>query len=123
MIDTFILNIFITVKKTSIRTGQGKIEIYIEMYWILAEMPQEDSKCTIGGSLCISGDILWECVGTLPQNSYGPSQNVWKATLQRRTISVQWFARIFSKQTHRQTNIILLLYKEKQINYYFYALL
>ena len=69
------------IKNSSIRTRQGKIEIYIEMYWILAEMPQQASKRTIEGSLCSSGDFSLQGGGTLPQNSYGPSQDVWKATL------------------------------------------
>ena len=43
----------------------------------------------------------WEVGGTLSQNSYKPSRNLWEATLLRRTWSVQLFR---YKYTHRQTD-------------------
>ena len=51
--------------------------------------------------------------GTLPQNSYKLSQDLWEATLYRRTISVQRLARSFGKD--RQLNILLLYYKDLSI--------
>ena len=51
-------------------------------------------------------DFSWEGGATLSQNSYKPSQDLWKVALQKRAIAVQWLARYFG--THRHTEILLL---------------
>ena len=45
----------------------------------------------------------WEGGGTLLQNSYKPSRNLWEATLLRRTRSVQRLARSFGTNKHTDT--------------------
>ena len=51
-------------------------------------------------------DFSLEGGGTLPQNSYKPSRDLWEATLLRRTRSVQRLARSFGTdtQTDKQTS-------------------
>ncbi len=52
-------------------------------------------------------DFSWEGGGTLPQNSYKPSQDLWEATL----VSFQRLARSFGTHWHRQTHSLLLYFK------------
>ena len=68
-------------------------------------------------SFFIFVDFSRESGGTLPQNSYKPSCDLWESTLLRRTRSIQLLARSFgtNTQTHKYTNILLLYYKDKVI--------
>ena len=52
------------------------------------------------GTRGLKGRFFFEGWWYPPQNSYKPSQELWEATMQRRTISVQRLAR------YRQTNIL-----------------
>ena len=55
-----------------------------------------------GGILFSRCDFSWEGGGTLPQNSYKPSRDLWESTLLRRTRSDQRLARSFGTNTQTQ---------------------
>ena len=81
------------------------------------------SLCYVGVSIhkikiSIYYYFSWEGVGTLPQNSYKPSRDLWEATLLRRIRSVQQLARSFStnRQTHRKTSCYFIIRIMPQID-------
>ncbi len=89
---------------------QTQTHIYpVTLLWWLAATPLVASICTLNVfekkkffMLRSSCDFSWESVGTLPQNRYKPSRNLWEATLLRRI-------RCTDKMTDRQTSCYFII--------------
>ena len=66
--------------------------------------------------------LSWEVGGTLPQNSDKPSQDLWEATLKRRTMSVQRLRRSFGTDRQTDRHRFCYFYIRQQIFFYFWII-